>query len=71
MVKTNWVTNLDAQQISRLNERILVADRIWKAGHNARQSNGLLHNKLLNLSGGGSTTALPPSLSLKGSTLAY
>ncbi|CAM6026179.1 unnamed protein product [Sphagnum balticum] len=38
MVKTNWVTNLDAQQISRLKEHILVADRIWKAGHNVRQS---------------------------------
>ncbi len=70
MVKTNWVTDLDAQQISRLNEHILVADRIQKVGRNACQGNGLLLNKLLKLSGDGGATTFPPSLSLEGSALA-
>jgi hypothetical protein len=66
MVKTNWATDSNAQQISRLNEHILVADKIRKAGQNAHQGNGLLRNKLLNLSrdDGSGATALSPSLNL-------
>jgi hypothetical protein len=66
MVKMNRVTNLNAQQISRLNEHILVANKIQKAGHNMHQGNGLLRNKLLNPSGGGGATTLPPLLNLEG-----
>jgi len=36
----SWAVDLEALQISKLNEHLLVADRIRKAGHNARQSNG-------------------------------
>jgi hypothetical protein len=70
MVKTNWASDLNAQQISRLNEHILVVDSIWKAGWNTPQGNGLLQNKLLNLSGDDGASALFPSLNLRGLALA-
>jgi hypothetical protein len=57
-------------QISKLNEHILVANRIQKADRNAHQGNSLLQNKLLNPSGGDDTTTLSPSLNLGGIALA-
>jgi hypothetical protein len=49
----SWAADLEAQQISKLNEHLLVADRIRKAGRSARQGNDWLKNKLLNLSNDG------------------
>jgi hypothetical protein len=67
MVKTNWAIDLEAQHISRLNEHILMVDRIRKACLNVRQGNGLLPNKLFNLNGNsGSVTTLLPLLSFGG-----
>jgi hypothetical protein len=66
MVKTNWAIDLNAQQISRLNEHIIMADRIRKVGHSAHQGNDLLRNKLLNPNSGGGITTLTPSISLGG-----
>ncbi len=54
----SWAADLEAQQISKLNEHLLVADRIRKAGRSARQGNGWLKNKLLNLSDEGTPTPL-------------
>ncbi len=53
MEKMSWAADLEAQQISKLNEHLLVADRIRKAGRNARQGNSWLRNKLLNPSDDG------------------
>ncbi len=64
----SWVVDLEAQQISRLNEHLLVADRIQKVGRNARQGNGWLKNKLLNPNGR-SIPVLPPLISSEGSAL--
>jgi hypothetical protein len=50
MEKMSWAVDLEAQQISKLNEHLLVAGRIRNARRNARQGNGWLKNKLLNLS---------------------
>ncbi len=61
MEKMSWAANLEAQQISKLNEHILVADRIRKAGRSARQGNGWLKNKLLNPSDDGTPA---PSFSI-------
>jgi hypothetical protein len=55
MEKMSWAADLEAQQISKLNEHLLVVDKIWKGGRNARQGNGWLKNKLLNPSGDGTT----------------
>jgi hypothetical protein len=68
MVKMSWVVDLEAQQISRLNEYLFVVDRIWKARRSARQGNGWLRNKLLNPSGGG-ILVLPPPINSEGSAL--
>jgi len=65
MVKMSWSMDLNAQQISRLNEHILVANEIQKASHNSHQSIGLLRNKLLNPSGDGNTTAPPPPINFE------
>ncbi len=48
MEKMSWAADLEAQQISKLNEHLLVADRIRKARCSVRQGNGWLKNKLLN-----------------------
>jgi hypothetical protein len=48
MEKMSWAANLKAQQIFKLNEHLLVANRIRKAGRSARQGNDWLKNKLLN-----------------------
>jgi hypothetical protein len=68
MVKMSWAIDLETQQIFRLNEHLLVVDRIRKVGSNVCQGNGWLRNKLLNPSGGG-TPVLPPPISLEGSAL--
>jgi hypothetical protein len=36
----SWAVDLEAQQISRLNEHFLVVDKIRKVGHSVRQGNG-------------------------------
>jgi hypothetical protein len=59
MVKMHWAIDLEAQQISRLNEHFLVADRIRKAGRSMRQGNSWLKNKLLNPSGGDAPVPSP------------
>jgi hypothetical protein len=63
MEKMSWAVDLEAQQIFKLNEHLLVADKIRKAGRNARQG-----NKLLNPNGDG-TPVLPLPISSEGSTL--
>jgi hypothetical protein len=68
MLKMIWVVDLKAQQIFRLNEHLLVADRIRKARRNARQGNDWLRNKLLNPSSG-SILVLPPLISSEGNAL--
>jgi len=68
MEKMSWAADLEAQQISKLDEHLLVADRIRKAGCNARQGNGWLGNKLMTPTGDG-TQVLPLPISSKGSTL--
>jgi hypothetical protein len=68
MVKMNKAVDLEAQQISKLNEHLHVANKIWKAGRNACQGNGWLRNKLLNPNGDG-TLIPPPPISSKGSVL--
>jgi len=68
MEEMSWAANLEAQQISKLDEHLLVADRIRKAGHNARQGNGWLGNKLMTPTDDG-TQVLPLPISSKGSTL--
>ncbi len=42
MVKMNWALDLEAQQISRLNDHFLIVDRIRRAGRSAHQGNGWL-----------------------------
>jgi len=59
MVKMSLSVDLEAQQISRLNEHFLVADRIRKARRNARQGKGWLGNKLLNASSSSAPIPLP------------
>ncbi len=49
----SWAADLEAQQISKLNEHLFVVDRIRKVGRSARQNNGWLKNKLLNPSNNG------------------
>jgi hypothetical protein len=68
MEKMNWAAGLEAQQISKLNDHLLVADRIRNVGRNARQGNGWLSNKLLNPNGDG-TPVLPLLISSEGSAL--
>jgi len=68
MEKNSWAAGLETQQISKLNEHLLVADRIQNVGRNARQGNGWLNNKLLNPNSDG-TPVLPLPISLEGSTL--
>jgi hypothetical protein len=68
MEKMSWAAGLETQQISKLNEHLLVADRIRNAGRNARQGNGWLSNKLLNPNGDG-TPILPLPISSEGSAL--
>jgi hypothetical protein len=46
MVKMILASDLEAQQISWLNEHILVADRIWKAGRSALMSKLMKHSRL-------------------------
>jgi hypothetical protein len=64
----SWAIDLEAQQIFKLNEHLLVANRIRKAGRSACQGNDWLRNKLLNPSGDDN---LAPSLpiSLEGNAL--
>jgi hypothetical protein len=64
----SWAAGLETQQISKLNEHLLVADRIRNAGRNACHGNSWLSNKLLNLNGDG-TPVLPLPISLEGSAL--
>jgi hypothetical protein len=59
MVKMSWAIDLEAQQISRLNEHFLVVDRIRKAGRCVCQGNGWLRNKLLNPSSGSASVPAP------------
>jgi hypothetical protein len=54
----SWAVDLEAQQISKLNEHLLVADKIRKVGRSARQGNGWLGNKLLNPNS--DNTLVPP-----------
>jgi hypothetical protein len=68
MEKMSWAADLEALQISKLNEHLLVANKIRKAGRNARQGNGWLGNKLLNPNGDG-TPVLSLPISSEGSTL--
>jgi len=68
MEKMSWAADLKAQQISKLNEHLLIVDRIRKVGRNVRQGNGWLGNKLLNSNGDG-TPVLPLPISSEGSTL--
>lgn len=68
MEKMSWAAGLETQQIFKLNEHFLVADRIRNTGRNARQANGWLSNKLLNPNGDG-TPVLPLPISSKGSAL--
>ncbi len=68
MEKMSWVAGLETQQISKLNKHLLVADRIWNVGRNARQGNDWLSNKLLNPHGDG-TPVLPLPINSKGSAL--
>jgi hypothetical protein len=68
MEKMSWAAGLETQQIFKLNEHLLVADRIRNAGRNARQGNGWLSNKLLNPNGDG-TPVLPLPISSEGSAL--
>jgi len=68
MEKMSWVASLKTQQMFKLNEHLLVADRIRNAGRNARQGNGWLSNKLLNPNGDG-TPVLPLLISSEGSAL--
>ncbi len=63
-----WVVDLEAQQISRLNEHFLIVDRIRKARRSARQGNDWLRNKMLNPSGD-DTPVPPPSINSEGGTL--
>ncbi len=56
----SWAANLEAQHISKLNEHLLIADRIRKAGRSARQGNSWLKNKLLNPSDDGTPAPLSP-----------
>ncbi len=59
MVKMNLHSEFEDLQIQRLNEFLLVADRIRKAGRSARQ--GLEKFKKLNPSGGGAQFSAPTS----------
>jgi hypothetical protein len=68
MEKMSWAAGLDTQQISKLNEHLLVVDRIRNAGHNTHQGNGWLSNKLLNPNGDG-TPVLPLPINSEGSAL--
>jgi hypothetical protein len=66
MVKMKSGSDLEAQQVSRLNEYFLVVDRIQEVGRSSRQGNGKLQSKLLNLSDDVTTSALPLSINLGG-----
>ncbi len=66
VVKMKSGSDLEAQQVSRLNEYFLVVDRIWKVGCNARQGN----NKLQNPNSGDGASILPPPINLKSFALA-
>jgi len=68
MEKMSWAAGLETQQICKLNEHLLVADRIRNAGRNTRQGNGWLSNKLLNPNSDG-TPVLPLPISSEGSAL--
>jgi hypothetical protein len=46
MVKTILALDLEAQQISQLNEHILVADRIWKVGQNTLMLKLVKHSQV-------------------------
>jgi hypothetical protein len=60
MVKMEICSNLEDQQISKLNEYSLVAYRIWKTGRDARLGFGKFKSKKLNLGGGVGAKALRP-----------
>jgi hypothetical protein len=64
----SWAIDLEAQQIFKLNEHILVADRIRKVGRSACQGNDWLGNKLLNPNDDGSPVPSLP-ISSEGSAL--
>jgi hypothetical protein len=59
MVKMTKGLDLEAIQISKLNEYFLVADKIRKVGRNTCQKNDKLHRKLLNLNGGSGAPSSP------------
>jgi hypothetical protein len=62
-------SDLETQQVLRLNEYFLAIDMIRKVGRNARQGNGRRWSKLLNpTNGDGGALAFPPLSSLEGSS---
>jgi hypothetical protein len=59
MVKMKIYSDLEAQQLAKLNEFFLVVDRIREAGCDAKQGFGKLKGNKLNLSSGGGARAPP------------
>jgi hypothetical protein len=70
MVKMTKSLDLEMHQTTKLNEYLLVVDRIRKARHNARQGNSKLCRKLLNFNDGSGAPPFSTSKSFRSTDLA-